>query len=106
MSIKVEISEYADSDLTNIENYIEFQFGSPQAAKKALALILDAIQTLGEFPEAGVAIALPDGVVTPYRVLICDKRYAISYIFDKKAHKVWVYRVFNTIQDWLALLLR
>ncbi|MCL2882839.1 MAG: type II toxin-antitoxin system RelE/ParE family toxin [Coriobacteriia bacterium] len=105
MSTEIRFSEYALSDLAGIGDYIEFQLSSPQAANKALALILDAIQALSDFPENGVSVIAPDGFVTPYRVLICEKRYAISYIFDKETQKVWVYRVFHTIQDWLAFLL-
>jgi len=105
MSVRLEISEYADADLTGIEDYIKFHLSAPKAASKASALILDAMHTLSDFPESGTAVMSPDGYRTPYRVLICEKHYAISYAFDRNTQKVWVYRVFHTTQDWLALLL-
>jgi len=103
MSFEVKLSEYAISDLAGIGDYIEFQLGSPQAANKALADIFEVIQMLGEYLESGVSISAP---ANAYRVFICEKRYAISYIFDKDLQRVWIYRVFHTTQDWLALLLK
>jgi len=106
MSAVVHLSEYAVSDLASIGDYIEYQLSSPQAANKTLTTIIDAIQMLGEFPESGVAITAMGDLVTPYRVFICEKRYAISYVYDKSSQSVWVYRVFHTIQDWLAVLIK
>ncbi|MCL2332863.1 MAG: type II toxin-antitoxin system RelE/ParE family toxin [Actinomycetia bacterium] len=105
MSIDIKLSGYATSDLAAIGDYIEYRLSSPQAAEKTLHMIFDTIQVLSDLPENGEVITTSEGFVTPYRVLICEKRYAISYLYDKGAHRVWIYRVFHALQDWLALLL-
>lgn len=107
MSVEILLSEDAVSDLANIGDYIGFQLNSPQAAKNTIASLIGAIQILGVFPESGASVLSPDNTyATPFRVLVYEKRYAISYLYEKDSQRVWVYRVFHTLQDWLAFLLK
>lgn len=82
MNYKVDVSDVAKEDLRKIHEYIEFELGSPNAARRISRAIVSQIQALSFMPER-------------YRV------YPEEPLFSQKIHffQVENYQVFYKVSQ-------
>ncbi|MBQ9045153.1 MAG: type II toxin-antitoxin system RelE/ParE family toxin [Oscillospiraceae bacterium] len=97
----IVISPVARSDLREIGDYINRELRSPDAARRLIRRIQDAILPLHDFPEMGTPLLadVPDRI--PYRYLICGS-YMIFYHFADET--AYIDRVLYGRRDYLTLL--
>lgn len=99
MLYRVEILPTAWEDLKRIEDWYLIQF-DVETALKVSDHILDTIDRLEQFPDAGSLT--PDKWLNDmgYRMVICEKYVAI---YRKIADTVYVYHIADTQTDYTKL---
>lgn len=76
--MKVEITDYAKSELRKIHNY-HVQVASPEIATKLINKILDAIDELAQLPSIGSKEPLLHELNKNYRYIVCANYKIIFY---------------------------
>lgn len=96
--VDLSLSEEALQDIEAIAAWYESQ-SAWQAAKDVLEKIMDAIQALAMYPEAG-----PIGTSGSRERVISSVPYRVVYVFDATLAHVTVYAVVHTRRQWPPLL--
>lgn len=92
MMFEVEISEQADNDLREIYQYIVFELGSPENARRQLARLEKSIMSLEKMPERFRLYEKEPWHSRGLRLFPVDN-YMVLYIAEKKTKIVTVIRV-------------
>ena len=96
---QIELLPLALEDLNDIVDYILLE--NPLAAEQTLAEIMNSIQQLEVFPEAGVRLIEKSLKVYDFRMVILDP-YIVFYRFID--NMVYVYRILHGARDYIKLL--
>lgn len=98
---QVMLSKEAQRDLVSIRNYIRDELCNPDAARRIVASLKKAVQSLTHFSGRGRPLDALIPVHTEYRYLVCEN-YCIFYI--ESDTQVIVVRVLHQRQDSLRAL--
>ena len=97
------ISPAVYDDLAEIRSYISETLSNPKAAQAVLCDLLDAIQTLSQFPLRGTQLKTVLPLPVAYRFIPC-RRYLIFYRLTEE-DTVFVSRIlFRNRNHWRLLL--
>lgn len=98
---QVMLSKEAQRDLVSIRNYIRDELCNPDAAKRVMASLKNAVQSLTSFSGRGRPLDALIPVHTEYRYLVCEN-YCVFYI--ESDTQVIVVRILHQRQDSLQAL--
>ena len=100
---RVDISEPAERDLTDIVRYIVAQLSAPVSAFHMMELLEEAMGTLSLMPHRHPFLADERLSQMGYRKLVI-KNYVIFFSIDEKNQVVDVERILYKRRDWLRIL--
>jgi len=98
---EVIVSRLARSDLVRIRDSIQSKLSNPDAARRIMARLKQAMQSLQTMPERGKPLDAILAVHTEYRFLVCES-YRLFCLYDGR--KVEVVRVLHILQDFMRAL--
>ena len=101
MKYKLRYSPAAADDLDRINEYIAAELCSPAAAKNVIGDILDAIETLANFPNIGTPLRAVTDMESDYR-FIAVRGYAVFY--RSSGGYVYIDRVIYGRRDYMRIL--
>ncbi len=102
MKNKVEYSQRALQDLDEIWNYIKNNLHNPTAAANTVNGIMDKIDYLSDFPEAGARLEFDNALDSGYRY-VSFKRYIAFYRIGYESI-VYIDRVIYSGRDYAKIL--
>ena len=100
---KIEVSEPAENDLTDIVRYIASQLSAPISALNMMELLEEAMEGLSDMPQRCPLAADERLSQMGYRRLTV-KNYVVFYSIDEKNKVVDVDRILYGRRDWLRIL--
>ncbi len=98
---KIEYSPKALQDLDEIWNYIENKLYNPVAAKNTINGILDKVENLISFPEAGKKLMFENKIDSGYR-FISFKNYLVFYRLE--SNTIFIDRVIYSGRNYTKIL--
>lgn len=101
MKANIHYSRQALRDLDEIFNYIAGELKNTSAAQRMIGGILDAVDTLAQFPESGSKLIFDPNLNSGYRYVQHKKYLAFYHLLDGD---VYVDRVLYGKQDYEHLL--
>lgn len=101
MQSKIHYSPLSIKDLDEIWEYITDELMNPSAAENTVNGILNIIDSLEEFPEAGTKLVFDNGLDSGYRFVIY-KSYMAFYHIQNMA--VYIDRVIYGKRDYMKIL--
>lgn len=99
---RIEYSPRALKDLDGIWDYIEKELCNPSAAQNTVEGIMDKIDILMSFPEAGAKLEFENGLNSGYRY-VSFKNYLAFYRL-RSDDIVYIDRVVYSGRDYLRIL--
>ena len=102
MQRRIEYSPRALKDLDGIWDYIEKELCNPSAAQNTVEGIMDKIDILMSFPEAGAKLEFENGLNSGYRY-VSFKNYLAFYRFRSDGI-VYIDRVVYSGRDYMRIL--
>lgn len=99
---RIEYSPRALKDLDGIWDYIEKELCNPSAAQNTLEGIMDKIDILMSFPEAGAKLEFENGLNSGYRY-VSFKNYIAFYRLGSD-DIVYIDRVVYSGRDYMRIL--
>ena len=82
MKYKIQYSPEALNDLDEIWEYILVELGNPEAAENVVLKMLDAIDTLEDFPERGAPLSSVAEVESDYRFVLSGNYMAFYRVVE------------------------
>lgn len=101
MKHKIHYSKESRRDLDEIWNYIASELQNPTAAERIVSSIMDAVDQLVDFAEAGAPLASVANVESDYRFLVTGN-YLTFYRVNE--NEVYVDRVLYGRRNYLRIL--
>lgn len=101
MDNKIHYSPQALADLDEIRSYIASELNNPIAAENTVNGIMDAVDTLRVFSEAGAILCFADGINSGYRFVRHVNYLAFYRVIDVD---VFVDRVIYGKRDYMKIL--
>ena len=101
MVCKLYYSPTAADDLENIRNYIEWDLESPSATINIVNDILDMIDILKQFPDAGKCLSTLTDINSDYHFIVSGNYIAF---YRHIGNDVYIDRVLNARQDYIRVL--
>jgi len=103
MTYNVRIMETAQEDFYGIYRYINDELKSPDAAKRRIKVIEEAVRSLSEMPFRVSLVA--DGYLASkgFRMLAV-KTHLVFFIIREETRSVSVVRVLYNRRDWARIL--
>lgn len=98
---KLIVSPMARADMREIGDHIAHELRNPEAARRQILRIQEAVLPLQEFPEMGSPLLTAGKPGILYRYLVCGN-YLIFYYSGVEA--VYIARVLYGRRDYMALL--
>ena len=102
MQRTIEYSPRAQKDLDGIWDYIEKELCNPSAAQNTVEGIMDKVDILMSFPEAGVKLEFENGLNSGYRY-VSFKNYLAIYRL-RSDDIVYIDRVIYSGRDYMRIL--
>lgn len=102
MQRRIEYSPRALKDLDGIWDYIEKELCNPSAAQNTVEGIMDKVDILRSFPEAGAKLEFENGLNSGYRY-VSFKNYLAFYRFRSDGI-VYIDRVVYSGRDYMRIL--
>ena len=102
MQRRIEYSPRALKDLDGIWDYIEKELCNPSAAQNTVEGIMDMVDILRSFPEAGAKLEFENGLNSGYRY-VSFKNYLAFYRFRSDGI-VYIDRVVYSGRDYMRIL--
>ena len=102
MQRRIEYSPRALKDLDGIWDYIEKELCNPSAAQNTVEGIMDMVDILRSFPEAGAKLEFENGLNSGYRY-VSFKNYLAYYRFRSDGI-VYIDRVVYSGRDYMRIL--
>lgn len=99
---RIEYSPRALKDLDGIWDYIEKELCNPSAAQNTVEGIMDKIDILMSFPEAGAKLEFENGLNSGYRY-VSFKNYIAFYRLESD-DIVYIDRVVYSGRDYMRIL--
>lgn len=99
---RIEYSPRALKDLDGIWDYIEKELCNPSAAQNTVEGIMDKIDILMSFPEAGAKLEFENGLNSGYRY-VSFKNYIAFYHLESD-DIVYIDRVVYSGRDYMRIL--
>lgn len=101
MKNKINYSPLALNDLDEIWEYITEELMNPSAAENTVNEIMDAVETLADFPDAGARLVFDGDLDSGYRFVIY-KNYMAFY--HTQNDMIYVDRVIYGKRDYMKVL--
>ncbi|SFO01591.1 type II toxin-antitoxin system RelE/ParE family toxin [Proteiniclasticum ruminis] len=100
---RVDVSEPAENDLSDIVKYIASQLSAPLPAYRMMEIFEEALASLSDSPQRCPLIADERLSQLGYRKLIV-KNYVVFFSVDEKNKTVDVERILYSRRDWLRFI--
>ncbi len=100
---RIEYLPIARQDMVEIARYIGRELCNPEAARKLAGRMVQAAESLTEFPHSKPLYIPPRPLEHEYRKLIVDK-YIMFYWVDERKRIVTIARVIYTKRNWEEIL--
>lgn len=97
--MKIDVSPRAYQDLTDIKLYISNKLANPDAAKKILTDIIDALHSLTEMPNRGTKLKNDLVTNSNYRFIPCHNYLIFYQVTDKS---IFVSRILYKSRNLLS----
>lgn len=101
MQSKINYSPMALKDLDEIWEYIAEELMNPSAAESTVNGIMDAVEGLAEFPEAGARLLFDGTLDSGYRFVIYKDHMAF---YHTQNHLIYVDRVLYGKKGYMKVL--
>lgn len=101
MQNNINYSPMARNDLDEIWNYITNELKSFSAAENTVNGIMDAVDALREFPEAGTKLLFHNKLDSGYRFIIYKNYVAFYHI---QTNEIYVDRIIYGKRDYMSIL--
>lgn len=101
MKHKILYSKESRRDLDEIWNYIASELQNPAAAERIVNNIMDAVDRLVDFAEAGASLDSVANVESDYRFLVTGNYLTFYRVYE---NEVFVDRVLYGRRDYLRIL--
>ena len=102
MQNKIVYSPRAIKDLDEIWDYIENELSNLCAAQNIVEGIMEKIDSLGMFPEAGAKLEFDNGLESGYRFVVFKNYLAFYHL--KSENVIYVDRVMYAGRDYIRIL--
>ena len=101
MENRIKYSPLALNDLDKIWNYISTQLLNPTAAESTVNGILDAVDSLKQFPKKGAVLEFSDNIKSDYR-FVQYKNYMAFYRI--KQNEIFIDRIIYGKRDYMKII--
>lgn len=101
MKHKILYSKESRRDLDEIWDYIASELQNPIAAERIVNSIMDAVDQLADFAEAGAPLTSVTKVESDYRFLVIGNYLAFYRVYE---NEVYVDRILYGRRDYLRIL--